>query len=621
MTLNYSTPVVNPRLGSGFAIFASTYTCLVLLLIILEQLGLPVQTVDLLMVTVPALFYIAIGFMTRTTGADDFFLAGQRVPAFYNALALCATVFGGSIFLGSIGTFFFDGIDAIAILLGCFAGLIMTGVLFVPHLRKAGANTLPGFLHLRLASTRARVLAVLLMIVPAAMVLVAEVALGSKVLSYLLPLPQMLGIGMAPMAFYAALICGCLFLTVALGGMRSATWTQAAQFVVVLSILAPLISVSVMRTNLPLPQLTYGAELEELKTLEAVRGLVAVSQPATLSEALPGTTPAAIVRPTERAFSAFTPMSFLLLIVCLAAGIAANPAFVPRLSTTPTILSMRRSFGWVAAIAALIVLTIPAYAFFTKAMAVEALVGVPAPSLPVWSRLLQHLGLVSLPGNQFDPMNAAHSVTFQRDSLALILPIAGGLPRVFFGLVATSALAAIVASASSQLLATANAVSDDLFGGFLSRSATPGRRLLIARFTMLVLCAVAFAASQSRSVDPLRWVISAFSLSGGTFFAVLVLSVWWRRLSAAGAIAGMGAGFGVTALYMNASGAPFAGADPLTAAALGIPASFGAAFLISLLSGRPDEQVLEAADELRIPAGETLQSRTLRLATRAKTQR
>ena len=473
MTLNYSTPVVNPRLGSGFAIFASTYTCLVLLLIVLEQLGLPVQTIDSLIVTMPALFYIAIGFMTRTTGAEDFFLAGQRVPPFYNALALCGTVFGGSILLGSIGAFFFVGIDALAIVLGCFAGLILTGVLFVPHLRKAGANTLPGFLHLRFGRSRVRFVAALLMIAPAVIVLVAEVALGGKILGYLLPLPQIPVIGLAPASFYVAMVCACLFLTVALGGMRSATWTQGAQFIVVLGILAPLISVSVMRTNLPLPQLTYGAELEELNTLEAVRGLVAISQPEPLSESLPRPAPAAILRPSERAFSAFSEKDFLLLVICLAAGVAANPAFIPRLSTTPTILSTRRSLGWVAVIGALVVLTIPAYAFFTKAMAVEALVGVPMPSLPAWSRILQHLGLVTLPGNQFDPMNAAHSVTFQRDSLALILPIAGGLPRVFFGLAAASALAAIAASASAQLVALANSVSDDLYAGFLNK---PRRR-------------------------------------------------------------------------------------------------------------------------------------------------
>ena len=621
MTLNYSTPVVNPRLGSGFAIFASTYTCLVLLLIVLEQLGLPVQTIVQLFVSLPALFYIAIGFMTRTTSAEDFFLAGQRVPPFYNALAFCGTVFGGSILLGSIGAFFFVGIDALAIVLGCFAGLILTGVLFVPHLRKAGANTLPGFLHLRFGRNRVRLVAALLMIAPAVIVLVAEVALGGKILGYLLPLPQIPVIGLAPASFYVAMVCACLFLTVALGGMRSATWTQGAQFIVVLSILAPLISVSVMRTNFPLPQLTYGAELEELNKLEAMRGLVTISQPEALSESLPRPAPAASLRPSERAFSAFSAKDFLLLVICLAVGVAANPAFIPRLSTTPTILSTRRSFGWVAVIGALVVLTIPAYAFFTKAMAVEALAGVPMPSLPAWSRILQHLGLVTLPGNQFDPMNAAHAVTFQRDSLALILPIAGGLPRVFFGLAAASALAAIAASASAQLVALANSVSDDLYAGFLNKAATPGRRLVIARFMMLVVCAGVFVVSQSRSVDSLRWVIEAFSLSGGTFFAVLVLSVWWRRFTGAGAIAGMVTGFAVTAFSLNATGAPIMGIDPLTAAAAGVPVSFGAAILASLLLGRPSEQALEAADEIRIPAGETLQSRMLRLATRAKAQR
>src|SRR5271166_2324670 len=147
MTLNYGTPAINPRLGSSFSIFASTYTCLVLMLVVLEQLGLSALTIDQLIIIAPACFYIVIGFMTRTTIIEDFFLAGQRVPPFYNALALTAMVFGGSILLGTIGSFFFVGIDALAIPLGCFAGIVLTGVLFVPHLRKAGANTLAGFIH------------------------------------------------------------------------------------------------------------------------------------------------------------------------------------------------------------------------------------------------------------------------------------------------------------------------------------------------------------------------------------------------------------------------------------------------------------------------------------------
>jgi cation/acetate symporter len=621
MTLNYSTPVVNPRLGSGFAIFASTYTCLVLLLVILEQLGLSTPAIDQLIVVTPALFYIAIGFMTRTINADDFFVAGQRVPPFYNALALCSMVFGGSIFLGSIGSFFFAGIDAISILIGCFAGLILTGVLFVPHLRKAGANTLPGLLHLRFGRGGLRLSASVLMIAPAAMILIAEIALGGKLLVYFLPSPQTLGAGLASGTFFPVLVCACVFLTVALGGMRSATWTQAAQFIVFLGILAPLVTVSVMRTNLPLPQLTYGSQLEELKSLEAAKGLVSISQPQALSESLPRPAPAAVTRPSERAFSAFRPIDFLLLVFCLAAGVAAHPAFLPSLSTTPTILSSRRSFGWVAAIAGFAVLTIPAYAFFTKAMAIEALVGVPIPSLPAWSRILQHIGLVSLPANQFDPMNATRNVSFERDSVAFILPIAGSLPRVFFGLTGASALAAISACASGHLVAIANTVSDDLYLGFLNKGASPGRRLLVARLTMLLLSVLVFVVTQSRAIDSLRWVIAAFSLSAGTFFAVLVLSVWWRRLTAAGAFAGMISGFVVTALYLSTSGTPLFAIDPLTAAAVGVPVSFGAAVLVSLFMGVPSEHALEAVDELRVPAGETLQSRMLRLAARVKTQR
>ncbi len=619
MTLNYSTPAVNPRLGSSFAIFASAYICLVLMLVVLEQLGLSTLTIDQLIVATPAFFYIAIGFMTRTVSADDFLVAGQRVPPFYNALALTSMVFGGSILLGSIGSFFFLGIDAIAIPVGCFAGLVLTGVLFVPHLRKAGANTLPGFLHLRFGRKSVRLAAAILMLAPCLIIIVAEVALGGKLIGYFLPLPQTLGISLSPPAFFSMLVLASVFLTVVLGGMRSATWTQCAQFVVLLGILGPLIVVSVMRTNLPLPQLTYGSQLEEIKVREAAKGIVTVSQAQPLSEVLPKTAPQPISRPVERAFSAFRPIDFVLLIFCLATGVAAHPAFLPRLSTTPTILASRRSLGWVSVVAGFVVLTIPAYAFFTKAMAIDALVGVPASDLPAWARALQQLGLIALPGNQFDSLNAAaQRVTFQRDSLALILPVAGNLPRVFFGLAAASALAALSACAAGHLVALANSASDDVYHGLVNNGASPARRLLVARLAMLLFCVLIFLITQSQAADPLRWAIAAFTLSSGTFFAVLVLSVWWRKLTARGAVAGMLAGFCVTALYLNAGGTALFGIDALTAAAIGVPVSFAAAIAVSLFSKAPDQYALEAVDELRVPAGETLQSRMLRLAARAK---
>ena len=619
MTLNYSTPVINPRLGSSFAIFASAYACLVVMLVVLEQLGLSAPTIDELIIVAPALFYIAIGFMTRTVNADDFLLAGQRVPPFYNALAFTSMVFGGSILLGSIGSLFFLGIDAIAIPVGCFAGLVLTGVLFVPYLRKAGANTLPGFLHLRFGHRGLRLTAAILMLAPCLIILVAEATLGGKLLGYFLPLPQALGINLSPSAFFLILVLASIFLTVVLGGMRSATWTQCVQFVVLLGILAPLVAVSVIRTKLPLPQLTYGSQLEDIKAREVAKGFVTVTQPQPLSEVLPKSGAQPVVRPVERAFSALRPMDYLLLVFCLATGVAAHPAFLPRLSMTPTILASRRSMGWVTVVAGFVVLTIPAYAFFTKAMAVDALIGTPASDLPVWARALQQLGLISLPANQFDSFNAAaQRVTFQRDSLALILPVAGSLPRVCFGLAAASALAALSACAAGHLVAMANTVSDDVYHEFLNKAASPGRRLLMARLTMLLLAVTAFIMTQNLATDPLRWAIAAFSLSSGTFFSVLVLSVWWRRLTGTGALAGLLSGFAVTALYLRAGGTPLFGIDALTAAALGVPVSFFAALLVSFFSKAPEQSALEAIDEMRVPAGETLQSRMLRLAARAK---
>ncbi|HZV22066.1 MAG TPA: hypothetical protein VE986_11040 [Hyphomicrobiales bacterium] len=621
MTLNYSSPIVNPRLGSSFAIFASTYISLVLMLVVLEQLGLSTPAIDQLIIVAPACFYIAIGFMTRTINADDFFVAGQRVPPFYNALALCSMIFGGSIFLGSIGTFFFDGIDAAAIPVGCFTGLILTAALFVPHLRKAGAFTLPGLLFLRFGRSGLRLVASLLMLAPCGIILIAEIGLGSRLVTLFLPPPQSFGIGLSSPSFFTLLIFASIFLTVALGGMRSATWTQCAQFVVFLGLLAPLTVVSVMRTNLPLPQLTYGSQLEELKSREAAKGIVVTSQPQALSQSLPSTAAAPLTRPTERAFSAFRPLDFVLLIFCLAAGVAAHAAFLPRLSMTPTILSSRRSFGWAALIAGFVVLTLPAYAFFTKAIAVGTLVGVPASDLPSWARALQQLGLVNLPANPFDSLGSSPRVTFQRDSLALILPIAGTLPRVFFGLAAASAVAALSACAGGHLVAIGNAISDDLYYGLLNRNASPSKRLVVSRFVMLLLAPIILIVSQSQNVDPLRWVIAAFSLSAGTFFAVLVLSVWWKRFTAAGAFAAMIAGFAVTALHLNTGGTAFFGIDALTAAAVGVPVSFLAAVFASIFSGAPDDFAVEAVEELRIPAGETLQTRMVRLAGRAKAAR
>ncbi len=622
MTLNYSTPVVNPRLGASFAIFASSYLCLVLMLVIMEQLGLARATIGQLIVVMPALFYVAIGFMTRTISLDDFFLSGQRVPALYNGMALIAMVFGGSMLLGSIGAIFLAGFDAVALPLGCLAGLALMAVLFAPFLRKAGAYTLPGFLWLRFGRSTVRPVAALLMLVPCGLILAAEITLGAKIASAFLPPPSAFGIDIPAALFFPSLAFGAIFLIVFFGGMRSLTWTQCAQFIVVLGILVPVVMVSIARTNLPFPQLTYGGQLERLNVEEAAKGLNAIN-PETLSESLPGTTAQPLQKPTERAFTAFAPAQFLMLVLCIAAGVAAHPAFLARLSTTPTIPAVRKSFRWALLLSALVVITIPAYAIFAKALIVEDLLGATASQMPRWGQTLQQLGFLTVANNPFDPLSGPARLAFERDEIAFVLPVAGELPHVLLGLTAASAIAAIAASAGGQLLAIGNAVSDDLYRASLHNSASPARRLMISRFTMLGAGIVTVMMAQGSDGDPLRMVLWALSLSGGTFFAVLVLAIWWRRLSHAGALAGLFTGFATTAAIIMQSGSEplMFGVDGLTASAIGIPLSFAAAITVSIVMPNRDDLSLERVDDLRIPAGETLHVRAMRIGARGKAAR
>ncbi len=618
MTLQYAQPGIHPRVGSSFAIFASGYLCLLLCLLIFEQLGLSSSRIAQIVIFGPAVLYVGVGVFARTSDSDDFFLAGQRVPALYSALSLCAMTFGGSIALGSIGSIFFLGLDGVAIPLGCLAGLLLMGFAFVPYLRKVSAYTLPGFFALRFGRNWLRAFAALIALVPCLMILAAELVIGQRTLEYFsqsidgqtfgIPVSQFLFIG----------LFSAVFLTAAFGGMRATSWLHGAQFIVFLCLLVPLITVSVARSNIPLPQLTYGGQLEQLKALEAAKGYVAVSTPRAFNDTLPKAARQPLIRPVERVFSAFSAKDFVMLVLCLAAGIATQPALLTRLGITPTISTARKTIGWVSVVGGLVVLTIPAYAFFVEAMAVEGLVNLPQSDLPAWARALQQSGLVTLSGGRLDQFGSTAQPMFQRDAVALILPVAGGLPYVFLALVVSSFLSAILACASGQLLAIGAIIGDDLFGAVARKPLSTGRKLFFCRAGMGAAGVALFFMVGASQIDPLRLVMSALSLSAGSFFSVLVLSVWWRRLSGAGAFFGMASGFAVTAMGLLYGSEGLVGISPLLSGIIGIPVSLIAAVAASQLLGEPDQVALDAVDELRIPAGETLQARGLRIASRTK---
>jgi cation/acetate symporter len=241
--------------------------------------------------------------------------------------------------------------------------------------------------------------------------------------------------------------------------------------------------------------------------------------------------------------------------------------------------------------------------------------------MPEWGRLLEQLGLITLSGNQLDPALGSAAVRFNRDSVALVLPIINSFPFVLIGVIGAAAIAAVLAAAAGNLVAMANVLSNDIYYTLLNRAASPSRRLLVARLSMIGFGVVALVIASREGLDPLRMTIWAFSLSAGSFFAVLAMSIWWRGLTGFGAAIGMLAGFGATGGYIMLTaggGYPWFGVDGLTAGVLGVPVAFLGAFTGSMLSPRPDQASLDLIDEMRVPSGETIHARLLRLSARGK---
>jgi cation/acetate symporter len=615
MALNYHYPVVNPRLGASFAIFASAFVSLVLTLLILEQLGLASFWVNQVMIFGPALFYLIIGLMVRTTNLEDFFVSGERVPALYNGLSVSANVMGASAVATALGALVFLGYDGLPLVLGWCAGLALITILFAPYFRKAGSFTMPGFLGMRFSSRAVRAVASVVVIVPSMMLLVAELKIGAMIAALFLPLPEQMLIAIG--AAFA-------MLTVLFGGMRSLTWVQCAQIIVLLlGISAPLVIVSLQVTNLPVPQLSYGAILETTAAAEQAKG-IEDANPQPPSAGLPGLAPEQITKPFLQAFGAMSALDFVMLSLCVMLGTAMLPVVHARLSTTPTIAAVRGSMGWAGLIAGFMVLSLVAYAAFLHAAIVQQVISTPMAELPAWARYAADLGLMRVETDGLDPTFGPVEAFVRRDLSALVLPISGGLPQVFAGVAAAALLAAMLAGAAAHITIIGNVLSNDLFHPWLRRPSTAAQRLAVARLGMILAAVAGAWLARALFVDPLRWMLLAFSLLAGGFFAVVVLSIWWRRINAAGALAGLLAGFGLTAIYMILTGPQAESAmivDPLTAGLIGVPVAFVAAIAVSLMTSRPDELTAEIASEIRVSGGETLHARLTRLSARGKAPR
>lgn len=599
---------VNPRLGTHYATFASAIAAVVLVLAMVEQLGARKLWLSHVMIAAPLVLYITVAAITRTVDLHEFFSAGRRVPAVFGGLSLAATAIGGAGFFALTGCLYLIGFDALCLLLGWLAGFAVCTALFTPYLRKSGAYTLPAFFRQRFASPAAGAAAAILLLPPVLLLLAAELRIGAFVASLFVSV-----------SFETAVSAGAAIVAILaiLGGMRSVSWTQCSLYIVVIgAFLLPLAILSVQLTNLPLPQLTYSWLFDDLSAREMAAGAVE-TRPTELELALPGERPQAALKPFLQQFGAISETNFLMLVFCFMAGTAAMPSLLMRAGTAPSVFEARRAIGWGMLFLGLFLISIPAYAAFTKFLMLEELASAGAAS-PDWVIGLREAGLADFLDRDNDGQFGVREMLMSRDGVTLSLPIMAGYPFVIAALVAVGGISATLAAAAAHTLAAGASVSEDLLQGLLPGPATPGKRLLAARLGVIAAAAGAALFVSQRDFDILPFIAWSMSLAGSAFLPALALAIWWPRMTALGVLAAMLAGFAVAAgnIALTATGVSpdWFGLSNLVAGVYGAPAGFAAGVGVSYLTGPPPAATVKMAEEIRDPSGETIQDRAVRLS-------
>jgi cation/acetate symporter len=609
MAVQAGTGDFTSNLGKIYGIYTGGFFAFVILLAILEQVGVPNRVIGYLFVFFTLAVYAGIGILSRTMQVSEYYVAGRRVPAVYNGMATGADWMSAASFIGMAGTLYALGYDGLAYVLGWTGGYVLVAVLVAPYLRKFGAYTVPDFLAARYGGNLARFLGIIVLLCCSFTYVVAQVY-GTGIIA-----SRFLGISFEVSVYVG--LAGILLCSM-LGGMRAVTWTQVAQYIVlIIAYLVPVILLSAQKYGLPIPQLTYGQALQDIAALEQQM----------LSSGLAET-----VKPHIQPFINMDRFNYFALILCLMIGTASLPHVLMRYFTTPSVREARKSVGWSLLFIFLLYFTAPAYAAFAKLEVYQNVIGASMDALPQWIYTYGALGLVKVCGVDATTLEAVRAacagtgsadgilqlqdLAINSDVIVISTPEIAGLPYVIAGLVAAGGLAAALSTADGLLLAIANALSHDIYYKMVDPNAPARRRLMVARGLLVVVAVFAAWVASTRPADILSMVAWAFSLAAAGNFAALVLGIWWKRTTSAGAVAGMIAGFGITLFYLvmtKYGGMPLwpipgltGGIQNISAAILGLPIAFIVTIVVSLMTPAPSAEMQSFIDEIRRPRGDVV---------------
>ena len=603
------------NLGKIYTIYVGGFAFFVVLMAIFEAIGIPDRFIMWSYMAATIGIYAFIGIMSRTAQVSEYYVAGRSVPAIYNGMATGADWMSGASFVGMAGTLFVLGYDGLAYVLGWTGGYVLVAVLLAPYLRKFGAYTVPDFLGTRYGGNAARLVGIVVLFCCSFTYITAQVYASGIIAS------QFLGIdfGIAVFAGLAGiLVCSML------GGMKAVTWTQVAQYIVlIVAYLLPAIWMSTVQFGIPVPQLTYGGALTQIAEYEQLLE---------------------VAKPHVAPFTNLSPLDYFSLIFCLMVGTASLPHILMRFFTTPTVREARKLVGWSLLFIFLLYFTAPAYAAFSKFNLMGLFVGAGAEAnyqlaftaipqwMIQWGSIAGHQ-LVTICGVKAETVAAIQAaceakgfttgfpyseLKLNNDMIVLSTPSIAGMPIWVVGLVGAGGFAAALSTADGLLLAIANALSHDVYYKMIDPKADAKRRLMISKILLIVVALAAAFLARTKPSDILSMVAWAFSIAAAGLFAPLVLGVWWKRATNLGGILGMAAGFGVTMYYLigNVYGFDFVkgtgdeiswfGVKAISAGIFGVPVAFLVTYVVSLVTPEPSQEMQDFVDRLRLPKGGTM---------------
>lgn len=547
--------------------------------------------------------YIGVAIWSRARSTRDFYVASGGVSPLANGMATAADWMSAASFISMAGIIAFRGYDGSVYLMGWTGGYVLLALLLAPYLRKFGAFTVPDFVGDRYYSRTARLVAVVCAIFVSFTYVAGQMRGVGIVFSRFLEVPVTYGvlIGMGIVFFYAVL-----------GGMKGITYTQVAQYcVLIFAYMVPAIFLSLLITGHPVPQLGFGG--------------VDQSSGAFLLDRLNGLH-------DELGFAPYTSGSkatidVFFITAALMVGTAGLPHVIIRFYTVPRVRDARISAGWALLFIALLYTTAPAVAVFARTNLLDAVAGREYDQRPDWLRQWEQTGLVAFEDHNQDgviqfvgphAVDAAgapvrNELTVDQDIMVLANPEIARLPAWVVGLVAAGGLAAALSTAAGLLLVISSAVSHDLLKRGFRPDITERGELIAAR--VAAGCAVVVAGYLG--INPPGFVAEvvafAFGLAASSFFPAIILGIFSKRMNREGAVAGMITGITFTAAYIiyfkfinpaaNTAEHWWFGISPEGIGALGMLLNVAVAMIVSRLTPPPPAHVQSMVEDIRVPRG------------------